>query len=44
MDFIPLSHFSDWSTKIVFNLEAMEEGEGSKETAYPKPVLSELGF
>ena len=43
MDFIPLSHFSDYGTKTVFDLEAVEE-EGPNETAYPKPVLSELGF
>ena len=43
LDFIPLSHFSDWGTKIVLDPEAMEE-EGLKETAYPKPVLSELDF
>ena len=39
MDFIHLSHFSDYGTKTVFDLEAVEE-EGSKETAYLKPVLS----
>ena len=43
MDFIPLSSFSDWSTKTVFDPEVVEE-EGSKETTYPKLVLSELGF
>ena len=43
LDFIPLSPFSDWGTKIVLNLEAVEE-KGTEETAYPKPVLSELGF
>ena len=43
MDFIPLSPFSDWGTKKVFDLEAVEE-EGPEETAYPKLVLSELGF
>ena len=43
MDFIPLSPFSDWGTKKVFDLEAVEE-EGPEETVYPKLVLSELGF
>ena len=42
MDFIPLSPFSDWGTKTVLDPEAMEEE--LEETAYPKPVLSELGF
>ena len=43
LDFIPLSPFSDWRTKTVFDLEAVEE-EGPEETTYPKLVLSELGF
>ena len=43
LDFIPLLPFSDWSTKTVFDPEAVEE-EGPEETTYPKPVLSELGF
>ena len=43
MDFIPLSPFLDWGTKTVFDPEAMEE-EGLEEIAYPKLVLSELGF
>ena len=43
MDFIPLSPFSDWGTKIVFDPEAVEK-EGLVETTYPKPVLSKLGF
>ena len=43
MDFIPLSHFSNWSTKTVFDPKVVEE-ERSKETAYPKPVLSKLDF
>ena len=37
MDFIPLSPFSDWGTKTVFDPEAMEV-EKPKETTYPKPV------
>ena len=43
LDFIPLLPFSNWGTKIVLDLEAEEE-EGPEEIAYPKPVLSELGF
>ena len=43
LDFILLSLFSDWSTKTVFDPEAVEE-EGPEETTYPKLVLSELGF
>ena len=43
MDFIPLSPFLDWGTKIILDLEAVEEEE-LEETTYPKPVLSELGF
>ena len=43
MDFIPLSPFSDWGIRIIFDLEAVEE-EGPEETTYPKLVLSELGF
>ena len=43
LDFIPLSPFSDWDTKTVFDPEAVEE-EGLEETAYPKPILSKLGF
>ena len=43
LDFIPLSPFSDWGTKKVFDSEAVEE-EGQEETAYPKLVLSEIGF
>ena len=43
MNFVPLSPFLNWGTKTVFDPEAVEE-EGLKETAYPKPVLSELGF
>ena len=43
MDFIPLSPFSDWGTKIVLDPEAVEK-EGPEETIYPKLVLSELGF
>ena len=43
LDFIPLLPFSDCGTKTVLDPEAMEE-EGPEETAYPKPVLSELGF
>jgi len=39
----PLSPFSDWGTKIVFDLEAVEE-EGPEESTYPKLALSELGF
>ena len=41
--FHTLSPFSDWSTKKVFDLVAVEE-EGQEETAYPKLILSELGF
>ena len=44
MDFIPISAFSNWSTKTIFDPEAMEEEEGSEEIAYHKPVLSDLGF
>ena len=43
MDFIPLLPFSDWGTKIVLDPKAVEE-EGPEEIAYPKPVLSKLGF
>ena len=43
LDFIPLLPFSDWGTKTILNSEAVEE-EGPEETAYPKPVLLELGF
>ena len=43
LDFIPLSPFSDWGTKTVLDPEAVEE-EGLEEIAYPKLVLSELGF
>ena len=43
MDFIPLSLFSDWGTKTVFDPEAVEE-ERLEETVYPKLVLLELGF
>ena len=43
LDFIPLSPFSDWGIKTVLDPEVVEE-EGPEETAYPKPVLSELGF
>ena len=43
MDFIPLSHFSNWGTTTIFDPEAVEEG-GPEEIVYPKPVLSELGF
>ena len=43
LDFIPLSPFSDYGTKIFFDPKAMEE-EGLEEIAYPKPVLLELGF
>ena len=43
MDLIPLSPFSDYGTKTVLNPKAVEK-EGSEEIAYPKPVLSELGF
>ena len=43
IDFIPVSPFSNWGTKTIFDLEAVEE-EGSEEIAYLKPVLSELGF
>ena len=43
LDFIPLLPFSDWGTKTVLDPEAMEE-ERPEETAYPKPVLLELGF
>ena len=43
LDFIPLSPFSDWGIKTAFNPEVMEE-EGPEETAYPKPILSEIGF
>ena len=39
LDFIPLSPFSNYGTKIVFDPEALEE-EGLEETAYPKPILS----
>ena len=41
--FQPLSPFSDCGTKTVLDPEAVEE-EWPEETAYPKPVLSELGF
>ena len=40
---LTLLPFSDYGTKTVLNPEAVEE-KGSEETAYPKPVLSELGF
>ena len=43
LDFIPLLSFSDWGTKTVIDPEAMEK-ERPEETAYPKPVLLELGF
>ena len=43
MDFIPLSPFSDWGTKTILDLEAVEEG-GLEETTYPRPILSEPGF
>ena len=43
LDFIPLSPFSDYGTKTVLDLVAVEE-EGSVETTYPKPVLSKLDF
>ena len=43
LDFILLLPFSNWGTKIVLDLEAVEE-EGLEEITYPKPVLSELGF
>ena len=43
LDFIPLSSFSNYGTKIAFDPEALEE-EGLEETAYPKPILSKLGF
>ena len=43
LDFIPLLPFLDWDTKTVLDPEAVEE-EGPEEIAYPKPVLSELGF
>ena len=43
MDFIPLSPFSDWGTKTVLDPKAVEE-EGLEKTAYPKPILSELGY
>ena len=43
LNFIHLSPFSDCGTKIVFDLEAVED-EGPDETAYPKLVLSELCF
>ena len=35
--------FSDCGIKTVLDLEAVEE-KGPEETAYPKPVLLELGF
>ena len=40
LDFLP---FSDYDTKTVIDPEAVEE-KGPEETAYPKPILSELGF
>ena len=43
LDFIHLSFFSDWGTKTILDPEAVEE-EGPKETVYPKPFLSKLGF
>ena len=43
LDFIHLSPFSDYDTKTVIGPEAVEE-KGPEETAYPKPILSELGF
>ena len=43
MDFLPLSTFSNWGTKTVFDPEVVEE-ERSEELTYPKPVLSELDF
>ena len=43
LDFIPLLPFSYCGTKIVLDLEVMEE-KGLEETAYPKLVLLELGF
>ena len=43
LDFILLLPFSNLGTKIVLDLEAVEE-EGLEEITYPKPVLSELGF
>ena len=43
LDFILLLPFSNLGTKIVLDLEAVEE-EGPEETTYPKPVLSELSF
>ena len=43
LDFIPLLPLSNWGTKTIFDLEAMEE-EGLEETTYPKPVLSKLVF
>ena len=43
LDFIPLSPFSDCGIKTVLDLEVVKE-EGLEETAYPKLVLSELGF
>ena len=43
LEFIPLLPFSDCGTKTVIDPEAVEE-KGQEEIAYPKPVLSELGF
>ena len=43
LNFIHLSPFSDWGTKIVFDPGVVED-EGPDETAYPKLVLSELCF
>ena len=41
--FHTLLPFSDYGTKTVLDLEAVED-EGLEETAYPKPILLELGF
>ena len=40
---MPISPFLDWGTKTILDLEVVEE-EGLEEIAYPKPILSELGF
>ena len=39
MDFIPLSPFSNYGTKIVFDPKAVED-EGPEESTYPKTALS----
>ena len=43
LDFIHLSPLLDWGIKTVLDPEAVDE-KGLEEIAYPKLVLSELGF